>query len=109
MLKLHYLILHILQLSDEEMRRCQISRQKAGYLRGLSNAILKGDIDLDKLPALDEPEVRKQLTSNKGIGHWTADIYLMFCLQAKDIFPMGDIAVINTVKELSGAKTKEEI
>jgi DNA-3-methyladenine glycosylase II len=100
---------HILQLSDEEMRRCQISRQKTAYLRALSNAILQDDIDLSKLSSLDEAEVRKQLTAIKGIGHWTADIYLMFCLQAKDIFPAGDIAVINTVKELSGAKTKEEI
>jgi DNA-3-methyladenine glycosylase II len=100
---------HILQLSDEEMRRCQISRQKAAYLRALSNAILQNDIDLDKLSSLDEAEVRKQLTAIKGIGQWTADIYLMFCLQAKDIFPSGDVAVINTVKELSGAKTKEEI
>jgi DNA-3-methyladenine glycosylase II len=45
----------------------------------------------------------------KGIGNWTADIYLMFCLQLKDIFPIGDIAVVNTVKELSDAKSKEEI
>ena len=43
------------------------------------------------------------------IGDWTTDIYLMFCLQSKDIFPIGDIAVVNTVKELSDAKTKEEI
>jgi len=45
----------------------------------------------------------------KGIGQWTADIYLMFCMQEKDIFPFGDIAVINTVKELFFITTKEEI
>jgi DNA-3-methyladenine glycosylase II len=100
---------NILLLSDEEMRACQISRQKASYLRGLSSAILSGDIVLEELAKLDEAEVRRQLTSIKGIGHWTADIYLMFCLQAKDIFPIGDIAVVNTVKALSDAKTREEI
>jgi len=62
-----------------------------------------------KLAGLGEPEIRTQLTSVKGIGHWTTDIYLMFCLQAKDIFPIGDIAVVNTVKELSSAQTLNEI
>lgn len=100
---------NILRLSDKEMRICQISRQKAIYLRALSTAIIDGDIDLGKLPKLKESEVRKQLTSIKGIGDWTADIYLMFCLQSKNIFPFGDIAIIKTLKELSEAKTKEEI
>lgn len=100
---------NILALTDLEMRSCQISRQKAKYLRELSNAIIGKEILLDQLPFLDEPQVRKQLTNIKGIGNWTADIYLMFCLQSKDIFPSGDIAVINTVKELTGLKTHEEI
>lgn len=99
----------ILTLTDEEMRSCQISRQKATYLRALSTAILKGNIDLDELSKLDEADIRKQLTSIKGIGDWTTDIYLMFCLQSKNIFPIGDIAVVNTMKELTEAKTKEEI
>lgn len=100
---------NILKLTDEEMRNCQISRQKTTYLRALSTAIISGDINLEELPTLNETEIRKQLTSIKGIGDWTTDIYLMFCLQSKDIFPIGDIAVVNTVKELSNAKTKEEI
>lgn len=100
---------NILKLDDDEMRNCQISRQKAKYLRALSNAILNGDLDLEKLPELNETEIRKQLTSIKGIGDWTTDIYLMFCLQAKDIFPIGDIAVVNTVKELCGIHSREEI
>ncbi len=99
----------ILKLTDGEMRFCQISRQKATYLRALSNAIINKNIDLQELPKLSEPEARKQLTAVKGIGDWTADIYLMFCLQSKDIFPTGDIAVVNTVKELTGAKTKADI
>jgi DNA-3-methyladenine glycosylase II len=100
---------NILKLTDDEMRNCQISRQKAKYLRELSTAILQGSIDLEKLSDLSEAEIRKQLTAIKGIGDWTTDVYLMFCLQAKDIFPVGDIALVNTVKELTDAKTKEEI
>jgi DNA-3-methyladenine glycosylase II len=100
---------NILKLTDEEMRTCQISRQKAKYLRALSDAILSGDLELEQLPSLSEAEVRTQLTNIKGIGKWTADIYLMFCLQSKDIFPIGDIAVVNTVKELSKVETREDV
>ena len=99
----------ILKLSDEEMKNCFISRQKSAYLRALSIAVLNGNLDLKELPALTYADIRKQLISVKGIGEWTADIYLMFCLKAKDIFPIGDIAMMNTIKELTGAKTKEEI
>ncbi len=100
---------HILKLSDAEMRACQISRQKAKYLRELSLAINNGTIDLDKLSSHNEKEIRRQLTAIKGIGNWTTDIYLMFCLQSKDIFPVGDIAVINTIKKLYNVHTKEDI
>ncbi|HEV2478442.1 MAG TPA: DNA-3-methyladenine glycosylase 2 family protein [Puia sp.] len=100
---------HILKLTDEEMRTCQISRQKAKYLRELSSAISTGSLDLESLAGLPEPEVRTILTAIKGIGHWTTDIYLMFCLQSKDIFPIGDIAVVSSARELTDARTQDEI
>lgn len=100
---------NILKLSNDEMRNCQISRQKSKYLRELSKAIVNKDINLEELSNLNEAEVRTQLTKIKGIGHWTADIYLMFCLGSKDILPIGDIAVFNTIKELTGLTTKEEM
>ncbi|HMQ67722.1 MAG TPA: DNA-3-methyladenine glycosylase 2 family protein [Ignavibacteria bacterium] len=100
---------NILELGDHEMRDCQITRQKAEYLRALSSAVIKGDIDLEKLSELTDMQIRSQLKSIKGIGDWTADIYLMFCLRSKDIFPIGDIAVVNTVKELTDAKSKPGI
>ena len=97
----------ILKLTDEEMRACQISRQKAKYLRALSQAVLNSEINLDSLSTLNPLEIRARLTSIKGIGDWTTDIYLMFCLQHKDIFPLGDIALITTIKELTKIKTRE--
>ena len=100
---------NILKLSDEEIRGCQISRQKSKYLRALSHAILNDKISLEGLSKLNEEEIRSQLTAIKGIGVWTSDIYLMFCLQSKDVFPLGDIAIVNTVKELNEVNTKEEI
>ena len=99
----------ILKLSDLEMRQCQISKQKSRYLKELSKAILDGEIDLNRLPELPVPDVRTLLKSIKGIGDWTTDIYLMFCLQAKDIFPIGDIAVVKTIKELTGVVSKDGI
>jgi len=99
----------ILKLTDEEMRACQISRQKSKYLRALSEVVLNKELDFDSLSRLNPSDVRSKLTSIKGIGDWTTDIYLMFCLQSKDIFPLGDIALITTIKELTKIKTEEEI
>jgi DNA-3-methyladenine glycosylase II len=99
----------ILKLTDEEMRSCQISRQKCKYLRALSQAVLNKELNFDSLSSLGPSEVRTKLTSIKGIGDWTTDIYLLFCLQSKDIFPLGDIALITTIKELTSVKTKTGI
>ncbi len=99
----------IIKLSDEDMRNCQISRQKSGYLRSLSHAIINGDVDFNKLSGMQNSDVKDKLKMIRGIGDWTADIYLMFCLQAKDVFPIGDIAVITTIKELTKVAMKDEI
>lgn len=99
----------ILKLSDEEMLGCQISRQKAKYLRELSNAVLSKQLAFRSFRAMEETQIREQLTSIKGIGVWTSDIYLMFCLQHKDIFPLGDIAIVNTIRKLTKAHSPEEI
>lgn len=99
----------MIKLTDEEMRSCQISRQKATYLHALSTSILNSDLDLDGLQDLPDYQVREKLIKIKGIGNWTIDVYLMFCLRSKDIFPIGDIALVNTVKELTDAKTAEDI
>jgi len=99
----------IIKLSDDEMRSCQISRQKSTYLRSLSSAIIDNSLDLERISIKSEEEIRKELTNIKGIGNWTVDVYLMYCLQAKNILPIGDIALVNTIKELTSAKTKEEM
>jgi DNA-3-methyladenine glycosylase II len=101
--------MEISKLSDEEMRNCQISRQKTGYLRALSEAVIDRRIILEKLESQAIDLTRKQLTAIKGIGQWTADVYLMFCLQEKDIFPHGDIAVMNAAKELNPGLGNEEL
>lgn len=89
----------ILQLSDEEMRACYFTRQKMGYARHLAEAIIQKQISLKKLSRLPDEAVREQLIRLKGIGHWTIDVYLMHALQRTDLFPLGDIALVNSLKE----------
>lgn len=94
-------------LSDEEFRTLGVSRQKTSYIKALSNAILNKDIDLESLPSKTADQVRQELIKIKGIGNWTIDIYLMFCLEAPDLLPLGDIAVVNTMKELLDIHEKD--
>lgn len=97
---------HILKLTDEELRKCYVSRQKIVYIRGLAEAIIKGEIDLEKLSEMSDDDARKTLVSLKGIGNWTVDVYLMFTLQRADIFPIGDLAAVNALKRLKQLPSK---
>jgi DNA-3-methyladenine glycosylase II len=86
-----------------------VSRQKTKYIKGLSQSIINNEIFLDSLAQKTTVEVREELIKIKGIGHWTIDIYLMFALQASDIILIGDIAVVNTIKELFCIHSREEM
>ncbi len=78
--------------SEEALRACGLSRQKQGYARSLATLVLAGEVDLHALPADDE-EAIAQLTRIKGIGRWSAEIYLLFAEGRPDIWPAGDLAV----------------
>ena len=102
----------VLTLTDEELRACYFSRQKALYVRHLASAIISGEVKLNKFKELSNEEIRKELTAVKGIGHWTTDVYLMMVLHRCDLFPLGDIALINSAKVVKGLPkeaTKEDI
>ena len=90
----------ILLLSDIEMRACYFSRQKIIYARELAIAVRDKKITLKKLGSKHEDEVRLELKKIKGIGDWTVDVYLMHSLQRTDLFPLGDIALVNSLKEV---------
>jgi DNA-3-methyladenine glycosylase II len=98
----------ISQCSDEELKSCGVSRQKIGYLKILAKAV-SDELDLESFAIKSADEVRNELIKIKGIGNWTIDVYLMFALQSPDIIPLGDIAVVNTIKELFDVHTKEEM
>jgi DNA-3-methyladenine glycosylase II len=102
----------VLILTDEELKACYFSRQKTNYVRYLAEAILSGQLNLTELENLPNEEVRKKLTALKGIGNWTVDIYLLMVLHRNDIFPIGDLAIVNAMKRLKQlpvTTTKEEL
>src|SRR5580693_6407921 len=80
----------ILKLTDEQMRAGGMSKQKTAYLRDLAAKTLSGAVDFKRLPDLTEQEVIEHLTQVKGIGVWTAHMFLMFTLKRPDILPTGD-------------------
>ncbi len=97
----------LLAVSDEDYRSFGVSRQKTTYIKALATAILNKQLDLESLPSKTAHEVRQELIKIKGIGNWTIDIYLMFCLQVPDLLPLGDVAVVNTLKELLDIHDKD--
>ncbi|HEY0244654.1 MAG TPA: DNA-3-methyladenine glycosylase 2 family protein [Mucilaginibacter sp.] len=102
----------VLLLTDEEFRTCYCSRQKTGYIKYLAEALLSGQLNLGAFAEMPDEKIRAQLVALKGIGNWTADVYLMFVLQRADIFPAGDLAAVNALKRVKCLPkdiTKEEL
>lgn len=87
----------IAALTDDELRGVGLSRQKVGYLRDLCEKARDG-IDLDQLAVLPDDEVVGRLTRIKGIGRWTAEMFLMFTLKRPDVFPADDLGIRNAVQ-----------
>lgn len=101
----------ILKASDEDLRQAGLSRQKAGYGRSLAQLVLSGELDLERLPKDDE-EAIELLTRIKGIGRWSAEIYLLFAEGRTDVWPAGDLAVqieIGKLLELEGKPTEKQL
>jgi len=95
----------VLKASDEDLRAAGISRQKAGYARSLAGLVLSGELDLASLPKDDE-EAIALLTKIKGIGRWSAEIYLLFADGRPDVWPAGDLAVQIEIGRLLGLSEK---
>ncbi len=100
-----------LTLSDAQLKQIGFSRQKKRYGRILANMILSGCLDLFGLDKLEEQAAKEQLLQVKGIGPWTADIYLLTALRRPDIWPRGDLALaaaLQRVKSLPNRPDSEE-
>jgi DNA-3-methyladenine glycosylase II len=102
----------LLKLSDDELRDCYFSRQKIIYARILANALINEEISLQQFEFEKDNVVRATLKKLKGIGDWTADIYLIHALRRLDIFPIGDLALVTAMREIKSlpvTATKEEL
>jgi DNA-3-methyladenine glycosylase II len=96
----------LLRLTPEELRACGLSAQKIVYVRDLAERVVKRQLDFKKLPAMTNDEIIETLTQVKGVGVWTAHMFLIFALQRPDVFPIGDLGVQNAIRrayQLQGA------
>ena len=83
----------LLGVDPDELRAVGLSRAKASYLRSLAEHVISGDLELDRLTDLPDEEVITQLTAVKGLGPWTAHMFLIFHLGRPDVLPVGDLGV----------------
>ena len=96
----------VLSAPEEDLRSCGVSKQKIRYARALAHHIESGKLNLKKLEFMSDQEAISVLTSVVGIGTWTAEIYLMFALARKDIFPSGDLALQVAAGQLLNYKNR---
>ena len=96
----------VLALDDDTFRACGFSRQKTGYARDLAATIADGRLCLRSLSRLSDDEARVALTRVRGIGRWTADIYLLMALRRADVWPRGDLALVVAIREVKGLDSR---
>jgi DNA-3-methyladenine glycosylase II len=93
-------------LTEEQFRSVGVSRQKALYLRDLSERLVSGALSLDGVEHLDDEAVIAALTTVKGIGRWTAEMFLMFRLHRPDVLPVGDLGIVTAVQRAYGLRKR---
>ncbi len=96
---------HIEELGIDYLKSLGVTRQKSSYIINIAKAINNGEIDLKSLHKIDDESVKENLMNIKGIGSWTADIYLLMALRRPDIWPSGDIALEKTIHKLKRLKS----
>ena len=98
-----------LNLSQDSLKACGLSRQKINYLSIVANAEISGDLNYEAISIMSDNDAQKELCKLKGIGPWTADCYLMACLGRPDIWPVGDIGLQEGVRRLKHLKERPTI
>lgn len=88
----------VMTLTDDEIRGCGFSRPKTGFIKDLASRVLDGRLDLKGLKKHSDEDVMQQLVAVKGIGRWTAEVFLMFRLGRPDILPADDLGLMNAVQ-----------
>lgn len=90
----------VLKKRDASLRRAGLSFQKISYIKSLAKLVQSGKIDFKKFKKMSDEEIIATLTEVKGIGRWTAEMFLMFCLGRQDVFSHGDLGLKNAIKKL---------
>ena len=96
----------VLRKSDAKLRTAGLSFQKIGYIKSLAKLVKSGKVDFKKFKKLDDEQIISQLILVKGIGRWTAEMFLMFCLGRPDVFSHGDLGLKNAIKKLYKVEMK---
>ncbi|MCL2177534.1 MAG: DNA-3-methyladenine glycosylase [Firmicutes bacterium] len=93
---------NILEARENDLRRAGLSASKVKYVKALAEAAFSGEIDFAIIDTLDDSEIIEKLTKIKGIGEWTAQMFLMFCLGREDVFPVGDLVIQKAMMRIYG-------
>jgi DNA-3-methyladenine glycosylase II len=96
----------LIAIEDQQLRSVGISRQKAMYLRDLCDKVRSGAVKLDSVETLDDEAVIDALTQVKGIGRWTAEMFLMFRLHRPDVLPVDDLGIVTAVQRVYGLRKR---
>ena len=95
--------------TEDDLRACGLSNAKIRALRAVAQAIAEGGLDLEGLGGLDAEDAHKALVAVKGVGPWTADIFLLFCLGHPDAFPAGDLALQEAARLALNLKRRPDV
>jgi len=90
---------NVINLNENSLKECGLSRQKILYMKNISNFFILNKDFFKKINALDEKEIKEKLISIKGIGNWTADMFLLSSCGSSDIFPQGDLGFIKAISK----------
>lgn len=96
----------VLAAEIDDLRACGMSRPKIAHLRSIATAVEDGSLNLRRVARASDDAAREELTAVKGIGPWTADVYLMFCLGRWDVFPHADIGLSEAYRMISGERKR---
>tara|TARA_B110000116_G_C16765575_1_gene550655 strand:+ start:486 stop:1103 length:618 start_codon:yes stop_codon:yes gene_type:complete len=93
---------NVIILKDSSLRECGLSRQKILYIKNISNFFITNKIFFKNIKKYNEIEIKEKLISIKGVGNWTADMFLLFSYGSSDIFPQGDLGFVKAISKLYG-------
>jgi len=96
----------LLALTDDQFRQAGLSRQKIGYLRDLASKVESGTLPVASLHELDDAAVIEAIVKVKGLGRWSAEMFLMFRLRRPDVLPVGDLGIVTAIQRLYGLRKK---